>query len=375
MGGEAEGEDVGEVPPRLEAATGDDVCGQRQRPDCLDRSGREPVLTQRPPVAAPATRGLRRFALPQRVVEEAEEGDAEQVGQPAAQLWGEQVEVGTVVEEGERRQREQGGRRQHGAKREGEPDTAVVLAHQPSVEQPAHPCRHDQQRQHEGDREADPAHRRSGARRSGRRLSALLLTPKLPSAPSKASTAARRPATRSMSSTLGRLLLPKKEIEEGSASTVSTPTAGTRVAEMPLISADSRRPAVEPCSWPIDSGWWRTTITPSSPPKLPLAREKMLLRTCSSRVPPRTSWRPTLSPNVVCKSGSRRSRAKRVAERSLASERMSTGSRTTPTATSRAPVESRASSTASETSAGRSPSPTRPIRCPARRGRTRTDRK
>src|ERR1044072_2834133 len=179
MGGEDEQEDVGEVPPRLEAATGDDVCGQRQRPEILDRSARAPALTQRPPVAA------------------------------------------------------------------------LVLAPQPSVEHPAHPCRHDQQRQHEGDREADPAHRRSGARRSGRRLSALLLTPKLPSAPSKASTAARRPATRSMSSTLARLLLPKKEIEEGAASTASAPTAGTRVAEMALISADSRRPAVEPCSCPI----------------------------------------------------------------------------------------------------------------------------
>ncbi|MEZ5078199.1 MAG: hypothetical protein R2725_12250 [Solirubrobacterales bacterium] len=58
-------------------------------------------------MAAPAARGRLGLTLAERVVEEAEKGDAEQVGQPATQLGLEQVEVGAVVEEGERRQRDQ----------------------------------------------------------------------------------------------------------------------------------------------------------------------------------------------------------------------------------------------------------------------------
>ena len=120
VGGEDQQRHVGEVAPGLEPAPGDDVGGERQRPDRLDRPGREPALAQRPRMPAPAARRVGRLAPAQRVVEEAEEGDAEQVGDPAAQLGIEQVEVAAVVEEGERRQRHQRRRRQHRAEREGE---------------------------------------------------------------------------------------------------------------------------------------------------------------------------------------------------------------------------------------------------------------
>ncbi len=121
VGGEDQQRDVGEVAPRFEAAPGDDVGGERQRPDRLDRPGREAALR-----AAPARGRASRAAspaaspAPERVVEEAEEGDPEQVGHPAPQLGVEQVEVGAVVEEGERRQRDQRRGRQHRPEREGE---------------------------------------------------------------------------------------------------------------------------------------------------------------------------------------------------------------------------------------------------------------
>ncbi len=184
-----------------------------------------------------------RLALPQRVVEEAEEGDADHVGKPAAQFGIEQVQVAPIVEEGERRQRHQRRGRQHRAEREGEPGAAEVLPHQTGVEQAADAGRNDQQRHRNRNRKADPAHSR-GASRSGSRRSALPLTPKLPSAPSRAKTVASRPATRSMSSTLARSLPTKKETEDVSASLASTPTAGARVAVMPLTRPDSTRPAV-----------------------------------------------------------------------------------------------------------------------------------
>ncbi len=66
----------------------------------------------------------------------------------------------------------------------------------------------------------------------------------------------------------------KKETEDGSAVDVSTPTTGARVPVIPAISADSSVVALARCTAPISSGVWRTTMTPSSPPKLPLAREK-----------------------------------------------------------------------------------------------------
>ena len=107
---------------------------------------------------APAARRIRRPTAPQRVVEEAEEGDPQQVGHPAAQFRREQVEVGAVVEEGERRQRDQGRGGQHGAQREGELGGAVVLSHQTGIEEPAHARRHDEQGDGDRDREPDPGH-------------------------------------------------------------------------------------------------------------------------------------------------------------------------------------------------------------------------
>ena len=86
VGGEDQQRDVGEVAPRFEPAAGDDVGGERQRPQRLHRPGREAALAQRPRVAAPAARRARRLAPPQRVVEEAEEGDPEQVGHPLPQV-------------------------------------------------------------------------------------------------------------------------------------------------------------------------------------------------------------------------------------------------------------------------------------------------
>ena len=59
VGREDQEGDVGEVAPRLEAAAGDDVGGERQRADRLDRPGREPALAQRPRVPAPAARRVR----------------------------------------------------------------------------------------------------------------------------------------------------------------------------------------------------------------------------------------------------------------------------------------------------------------------------
>ncbi len=48
VGGEDQQRHVGEVAPGLETAPGDHVGGQRQRPDRLDRPGREPAVAQRP---------------------------------------------------------------------------------------------------------------------------------------------------------------------------------------------------------------------------------------------------------------------------------------------------------------------------------------
>ena len=76
---------------------------------------------------------------------------------------------------------------------------------------------------------------------------------------------------------------------------------------MPLVIPDSIRPATERWTGPMSCGCSRTTITPSSAPKLPLAREKRWLRTGSSSVPPRTSCRPSPTPRAVWVSGSRTS--------------------------------------------------------------------
>ena len=100
---------------------GDRVGGQRQRPDRLDRPGRE-AAGERPPRAWPRQPavGVGRVAAPERVVEQAEQRDAEHVDDPAAQLGVEQVEVGAVVEHRERGEREQraGDQRRPGRERD-----------------------------------------------------------------------------------------------------------------------------------------------------------------------------------------------------------------------------------------------------------------
>ena len=52
------------------------------------------------------------------------------------------------------------------------------------------------------------------------------------------------------------------------------PTTGFLVAVIPRTRADSRRAAVAFCTTPMPPGSSRTTITPSNPPKLPLALER-----------------------------------------------------------------------------------------------------
>ena len=302
-------------------------------------------------VAAPAARRRRRRALAERVVEEAEEGDPEQVGQPAPQVGVEQVEVGAVVEEGERRQRHQRRRRQHRPEREGERarrGSSPAPARRRAARAPRPAPAAARARSPAGS-PTQYTLRRPWVSRSGSSRSALPLTPKLPSAPSSAKTIASLPGGHVDVVDAGEVVAPgRRRSRTGRASEVSTPTAGVRVAVIPLSRPLS--------SWPVGGRAGPGPCPPAgcgrrSPrrgaPKLPLAREKRWPRTTSGRVPPRTSWRPT----PVAERGQRvgvvaQMSAKRVFARSPARPLRSTGSRTTPTPTSFAPVGASASSTA-----------------------------
>ena len=120
----------------------------------------------------------------------------------------------------------------------------------------------------------------------------------------------------------------------------------------------------------MSCGWLRTTITPSRAPKLPLAREKRWPRTTSGRVPPTHQLAADARRRArsACR-GCRRCRRSGSSARSPARPLRSTGSRTTPTPTSFAPVGASASSTAAVSSLGRPPRATIAIRLPSSRSR------
>ena len=190
---------------------------------------------------APAARRRRRLALAERVVEEAEEGDPQQVGQPAPQFGVEQVEVAAVVEEGERRQRDQRRRRQHRAEREGErarrgSSPAPGRRRAAPAPPPARPAA----------RPRSPAGSRPSTRSVGPAVQQVRQQPVGAALDAEAAlgaeqredqSPARRRSGRRRRRWRGRCRW-KKEIEDGSAVEVSTPTAGVRVAVIPLISAD-----------------------------------------------------------------------------------------------------------------------------------------
>ena len=71
-------------------------------------------------MTSPATRRPGGRAATQRVVEESEQRHAEHVDGPPAQPRVEQVEVGAIVQQCQRRQRDQRAGNQDGAGREGE---------------------------------------------------------------------------------------------------------------------------------------------------------------------------------------------------------------------------------------------------------------
>ena len=130
--------EVGDVVERLPAPARDGVGRQRERADRLDRAGRELAPPDRAGVARASPAGVRRpRAAPERVVEQAEERDPEHVGEPAPQLGIEQVEVGAVVEQRERRERDQRGRDSTAPSGKATVAAAVVLARHPGVSQSA----------------------------------------------------------------------------------------------------------------------------------------------------------------------------------------------------------------------------------------------
>ena len=314
VGGEDQQRHVGEVAPRLEAAAGDDVGGERQRADRLDRAGREPPLAQRPGVAAPAARRVR-LAPPARASRRGSRGRRCRAGRGSSAAGRGRAGRGRRGRRGRRaaparpappspappragrRAARRGSSRGRGRRRAGPAPRRGRRAGRPR----SRPGSRSRSSTRAGGRGDGGVGRPS---RSGSRRSALPLTPKLPSAPSRAKTVASRPATRSTSSTLERSLPWKKEIEDGSA--VAGLDADRRAPWSRRCRSSAptraRRPTAR-CTGPMSSGWSRTTITPSRPPKLPLAREKRWPRTCSSRVPPRTIWRPSPTPKAVSVSG------------------------------------------------------------------------
>ncbi len=152
----------------------------------------KPAREHGPGVAAPAARGVGSAAAPERVVEQAEQRDAEHVDDPAAQLGVEQVEVGAVVEDRERRQRDQRAGDQRRSGRERDPPAGIVLAREPGPKHVGEP-RAEGERGHRRRDEQPGEHQRrwsapgpAGVSRSGSRASAVSLTPNSPSAPPSA---------------------------------------------------------------------------------------------------------------------------------------------------------------------------------------------
>src|SRR5680860_714610 len=130
--------DVGQVAAGLAAGAADDVGGDRQGADRLDRAGREPAGRQRTQVAAPTARRAGLATAAEGIDEEAQEDDAQQVDDPAAQVGVEQVEIGALVDESQRCEGDQGGGGEDRAEREGDRGATVVLAQMTGLAQAAH---------------------------------------------------------------------------------------------------------------------------------------------------------------------------------------------------------------------------------------------
>lgn len=94
---------------------------------------------------APAPRRVVRGAAADGVVEEAEKRDSYDVGEPAAQVGIEEIDVGAVVEHRERRERHQRGREQDRPERKGDARRAVVLARHPGLAQRPDPGGQDRE--------------------------------------------------------------------------------------------------------------------------------------------------------------------------------------------------------------------------------------
>ena len=245
-------------------------------------------------MAAPAARRLRAVALAERVVEEAEEGDADHVGDPAPQLGVEQVEVGAVVEEGERGERDQPGRgedraragrpasrrgssRARGRRRAARalrpgprrprprppagtrpiPSQGVLFPCCPFVAPPPSPVRRRERARRPRSRGGD-RRQQVGQQAVGRVLDAEAALG-AEQGEDRARLCRRR---RSTLSTLARSAASKNEIEDGSVSSRSAPTAVTAVASIPSMRPVSSRSVAERSSGFMSSGWSRTTIEP-----------------------------------------------------------------------------------------------------------------
>ncbi len=176
---------VGEVVEALAATPGDRVGGQRQRSDGLDRPGREASREQRLGMASPPAWGAGCRAAAECVVEQPEQRHAEHVDRPSPQLGVEQVEIGPVVEQRERRQGDQRAGDEDRTGREGERSAPVVLAREPGPLHVAQPRTGEGQGDRGRERQPGEPHRTPGPatgavglrRRSGSRRSAEALIP------------------------------------------------------------------------------------------------------------------------------------------------------------------------------------------------------
>ena len=172
VGRQQQQREVGDVVDPLAAEPRGRVGGQRQRPDRLDRAGREAAGEDRRRVAAPAAVGVVGVApRPSASSSSPSSATPEDVHDPAAQLGVEQIEVGAVVEHRERRQGDERAGDQRGPGREGDLAPGVVRPRQPGTEHVGEPWperdrrnrrRDDQPGEHQG-RDSAPKRRFDGA--------------------------------------------------------------------------------------------------------------------------------------------------------------------------------------------------------------------
>ncbi|MGK2932156.1 MAG: hypothetical protein ACSLFD_05225, partial [Solirubrobacterales bacterium] len=96
------------------------------------------------------------MAQSQRVIQQSEKRDADQVDDPPPQVGFEQVEPRPLVEDGQRRKRDEGRGDQNGPQREGEDFAPVVIPDQSRADQAPAAGRDDQQRDGNCDRKSQP---------------------------------------------------------------------------------------------------------------------------------------------------------------------------------------------------------------------------